>query len=263
MPESDVALLERCVREAGAIAKAIYERPHETWNKKDGSPVTEADLAVNRYLSEKLRAARPDYAWLSEESEDDSARLTARRVFVVDPIDGTLAFVKRRPHFTVSVAVVEGGTPVASAVYNPLTDESFTAAKGEGARLNGKPIRVSQRQDLDGCRTLASRATLNSPRWKPWPPMHVEVPNSIAYRVSLVACGAFDLAITMAATHDWDLAAADLIIREAGGIITSIEGEPPQYNRAAIVQPSVLAAGPLLHAAVLARLARQGPRDGR
>ena len=256
MPESDVALLERTVREAGAIAKAIYERPHETWNKKDGSPVTEADLAVNRYLNEKLRSARPDYAWLSEESEDDPARLTARRLFVVDPIDGTLAFVKRRPHFTVSVAVVEDGRPVAGAVYNPLTDESFAAAKGQGARLNGDSIQVSRRHELDGCRILASKSTLNSARWEPWPPMHVEVPNSIAYRVCLVACGAFDLAITMAATHDWDLAAADIIVREAGGIITSIEGAPPQYNRASIVQPSVLAAGPLLHTAVLARLIR-------
>jgi myo-inositol-1(or 4)-monophosphatase len=256
LPESDVALLERCVREAGVIAKAIYERPHETWSKKDGSPVTEADLAVNRYLNDKLHSARPDYAWLSEESEDDPARLTARRVFVVDPIDGTLAFVKRRPHFTVSVAVVEDGHPIAGTVYNPLTGESFTAAKGEGAKLNGEPMRASPRQELDGCRMLASKATLNSPRWAPWPPMHVEVPNSIAYRVSLVACGAFDVAITMAATHDWDLAAADLIIREAGGIITSIEGEPPQYNRATVLQPSVLAAGPVLHAAVLARLAR-------
>ncbi len=256
MPESDVTLLERVVREAGTIARDIFERPHKTWNKKDGSPVTEADLAVNRFLIEHLRTARPDYAWLSEESEDDPARLTAKRVFVVDPIDGTLAFVKRRPHFTICAAVVEDGLPIAGAVYNPVTDESYAAAKGEGARLNGATIHVSARGELEGSRMLASKSTLQNPRWAPWPAMHVEVPNSIAYRVALVASGAFDAAITMAAVHDWDIAAADIIVREAGGLISSLEGKAPQYNRSDVVQPSVLAAGPALHAALLSRLDR-------
>jgi myo-inositol-1(or 4)-monophosphatase len=256
LPESDVALLERAVREAGAIARAIYESPHKTWSKKDGSPVTEADLAVNKFLNEELRSARPDYAWLSEESEDDAARLNAQRVFVVDPIDGTLAFVKRRPHFSISVAVVEGNEAIVGAVYNPITDENYIATKGEGARLNGVRIHASERRELEGCRMLASNATLKSPRWLPWPPMHVEVPNSIAYRVALVASGSFDAAITMASTHDWDLAAADIIIREAGGLITSIEGDTLQFNRPAVDQPPVLAAGPALHAAVRARLVR-------
>ena len=254
MPANDLVLLERTVREAGTIARAIYDSPHKTWAKKDGSPVTEADIAVNKFLGETLRPARPDYAWLSEESEDDAARLKARRVFVVDPIDGTLAFVKRRPHFTISVGIVAGNEAVAGVVLNPITGECWSAAKGEGARLNGTPIHVSDRKEVEGCRLLASVATLRSARWQPWPKMYVEVPNSIAYRVALVADGRFDGAITMAGTHDWDLAAADVIIREAGGVITSIEGASPQYNRAAVAQPSVLAAGPALHAALRARL---------
>jgi len=254
LPEPDLLLLERAAREAGAIARGIAERACKTWSKKDGSPVTEADLAVNRYLDEKLRAARPNYAWLSEESEDDGARLSARRIFVVDPIDGTAAFVKRKPHFAVSVAVVEDGRPVAATVYNPMTDECFTAAEGEGACLNGVPIHVTATPVLENCRLLASRATLTSPRWERWPAMQVENPNSIAYRVALVAAGKFDAAITMAAIHDWDLAAADLIIREAGGVISSIEGVTPVYNREDVVQPSVLAAGPALHAIFRSRL---------
>lgn len=254
MPANDLALLERTVREAGAIARKIYNSPHETWAKKDGSPVTEADIAVNKFLNQELRAARPDYAWLSEESEDDAARLSASRVFVVDPIDGTLAFVRHRPHFTVCVGIVEAGEAIAGVVYNPVTEECYTAAKGEGTRRNGVPIRVSERKEVEGCRLLASRASLRSSRWKPWPEMYVEVPNSIAYRVALVAAGEFDGAITMAETHDWDLAAADIIIREAGGVITSLEGAAPQYNCPAVIQPSVLAAGPALHAALRARL---------
>jgi myo-inositol-1(or 4)-monophosphatase len=254
LPEPDVVLLERVVREAGAIAREIFNGSCKTWHKKDGSPVTEADLAVNKYLSEHLRAARPDYAWLSEENEDDQSRFAAERIFVVDPIDGTLAFVKRRPHFTVSVAVVEGDRPVSAAVYNPITDESYSAAAGKGARLNGAPIHVSERRELEGCRMLASKATLSHARWAPWPAMHVENPNSIAYRVALVASGKFDAAMTMAALHDWDLAAADLIVQEAGGLITSIEGVAPRYNRPAVLQPSVLTAGPALHAVLCARL---------
>lgn len=255
MQEPDVVLIERVVREAGAIARDIFERSFQTWNKKDGSPITEADLAVNKYLGEQLRSARPDYAWLSEENEDDRSRFEAKRVFVVDPIDGTLAFVKRRPHFTISVAVVEDGHPVVAAVYNPVTDESYCAAKGEGARLNGEPIQVTAKDTLEDARMLASKGTLTSPRWEqPWPDMYIENPNSIALRVALVAAGRFDAALTMAAIHDWDIAAADLILTEAGGVITTIEGVTPVYNRDDVNQPSVLAAGPALHAVLRSRL---------
>jgi myo-inositol-1(or 4)-monophosphatase len=251
----DLKLLEDSVRTAGGIARDIFARSCETWSKSDGSPVTEADIAVNTYLNGALRGARPEYAWLSEETEDDKSRFAAHRVFVVDPIDGTLAFVKRRPHFTICVAVVEDERPVSSCVYNPITDECFLAATGDGAFLNGTRIQVSATERLDGCNMLASKATFTHPRWdQPWPPMHVENPNSIAYRVALVAAGKFDAAITMAELHDWDLAAADLVIREAGGLLTSVDGAAPRYNREDVVQPSALAAGPKLHAVLRSRL---------
>ena len=255
MPGPDLKLLEDSVRAAGAIARDIFARSCKTWSKSDGSPVTEADIAVNTYLTGALRAARPDYAWLSEENEDDKSRFEAQRVFVVDPIDGTLAFVKRRPHFTICVAVVENERPVTACVYNPVTDECYTAAAGEGAFLNGQRIHVSATERLEGCNMEASKATFTHPRWdQPWPPMHVENPNSIAYRVAQVAAGKFDAAITMAELHDWDLAAADLVICEAGGLLTSVEGAAPRYNRADVVQPSALAAGPKLHAVLRSRL---------
>jgi myo-inositol-1(or 4)-monophosphatase len=255
LPERDLDLVATAVREAGAIAREIYAGHCKTWAKSDGSPVTEADLAVNKYLSEHLRSARPDYAWLSEESEDDHERLTASRVFVVDPIDGTLAFVKRRPHFTVSVAVVENGKPVTACVYNPITDECYTAAAGEGAYLNGERIHVTGRAELDGCNILISKASMADPRWNaPWPQMHIENPNSIAYRVALVAAGKFDAGLTMASLHDWDLAACDLIVREAGGLLTTIDGNALLYNRENAFQPSAMAAGSKLHAVLLSRL---------
>ncbi|MDE2111205.1 MAG: 3'(2'),5'-bisphosphate nucleotidase CysQ [Alphaproteobacteria bacterium] len=255
MPELDAALLESAVREAGVIARKFATGSAKRWNKTDGSPVTEADLAIDRLLNERLCGARPDYGWLSEETEDAPARLSAKRVFVVDPIDGTVAFVKGKPHFAICAAVVEEGTPVAGAVYNPLTEECFIAAKGAGARLNGVLTHANHRETLEGCRMLASKTTLQNPCWgdAPWPPMTVETPNSIAYRIALVACGAFDAAITLAATHDWDLAAADVIVREAGGRISSLQGRPLHYNQAVPIQPAVVAAGPALHAMLLSR----------
>ncbi len=211
---------------------------------------------MDRFLTGRLRPARPEYAWLSEETEDDRARLSARRVFIVDPIDGTIAFLKGRPHFVISAAVVEGESPIAAAVYNPLTEECFTATRGAGAQLNGRPIRVSSRERLEGCRMLASKATLQNPCWAgvPWPPMEVATPNSMAYRIVLVACGAFDASVSLSATHDWDLAAADLIVREAGGLISSHDGNTLRYNRADAIQPSAVAAGRALHEAILARV---------
>ena len=267
MPEpdyaADMALLEAAVREGGAIAKTFLTGRNKTCRKPDGSPVSDADLAVDRFLKEALRPARPAYAWLSEETEDDAARLSAKRVFVVDPIDGTVAFLKGRPHFTIVAAVAEDQVPVAAAIYNPLTEECFTAAKGGGAWRNGAPIRVSGRAQLESCRMIASKSTLQNPCWGgvPWPAMTVETPNSMAYRIALVACGAFDATVSLSATHDWDLAAADLIVREAGGLSTSHHGTPLRFNRADIAQPSALAAGPALHAAILSRLDGPALRD--
>ena len=263
MPEhDDAALLEAAVREGGAIAKSFLGGHNKTRRKPDGSPVSDADLAVDRFLKRTLRAARPAYGWLSEETEDDTERLAARLVFVVDPIDGTVAFLKAKPHFVVSAAVVEDHIPVAAAIYNPLTEECFTAVKGGGAWRNGAPMRVSGRELLEGCRMLASRESLRNPCWGGWPEMTLETPNSIAYRFALVASGAFDAAMTTSSTHDWDLAAADLIVREAGGLSTSLDGKPLRFNRADIAQPSALAAGPALHAAILARLVKDITRNG-
>ncbi len=269
MPEpdyaADTALLEEAVRQGGTLAKTFLAGENRARSKQDGSPVSDADLAVDRFLNQRLRAARPEYGWLSEESEDDLARLSAKRVFVVDPIDGTVAFLKGKPHFTICAAVVENEIPIAAAVYNPLTEECFTAARSAGARLNGKPIRVSNRDRLEGCRMLASKTSLrNSCRGgAPWPAMAVETPNSIAYRIALVACGAFDAAMTLSATHDWDLAAADLIVREAGGFISSHGGSALRFNRAAVVQPPVVAAGRALYEAILSRIVAPKSNESR
>jgi myo-inositol-1(or 4)-monophosphatase len=255
----DLALLESAVRDAGEIARKFYGGTYKRWSKEQGSPVTEADLAIDRFLNERLRAARPTYGWLSEETEDDPARLEAEAVFVVDPIDGTIAFMKSRPHFTICAAVVHEERPVVGVVYNPISEEFFSARLGCGAVCNGTPIHVGERSEVESCRMLGDKAMFAHPAWSeppniPWPEMHVETRNSIAYRMALVASGTFDCMMALSAKRDWDLAAAEIVLREAGGTASAHDGSALRYNRPSAIQTSVIGAGPALHAKLLDRV---------
>ena len=263
MPEAearaaDFALMKKAVRDAGAIAMRFYQTDHRQWAKAhDNTPVTEADIEVNELLHERLRGARPDYGWLSEETEDDSSRLTHPLVWVVDPIDGTRAFAKGRPHFVISVALVEEGRPVLGVLFNPATDEFFEAEKGKGAFLNGRPIHVSDCSRIEGCRMIAFAPMFKHPAWpEPWPEMDISDRNSVAYRVALVASGEADATLALNGKSDWDLAAADLILHEAGGRMTAHDGTPYLYNRASTRHPSLLAAGPSLYRALFEKVGR-------
>ncbi len=256
---ADLALLEEAVREAGHIARRFFGGAFKRWSKDKGSPVTEADLEIDAFLTDRLRSARRDYGWLSEETDDDASRLTAARTFVVDPIDGTIAFVRGKPHFTICAGVIAEGRPIAGVVYNPISEDCFRAGVGLGAALNGKAIRVGERVDVEGCRMLADKAMLEHPAWSkapnvPWPPMQIESRNSIALRMALVAGGEFDAMLALSPKHDWDLAAAEIIVLEAGGAVTTHTGDMLHYNGAAPIQPSVVSAGPGLHANLLSRL---------
>lgn len=254
--DADFALLKETVREAGALAMTFYRTDHKQWSKAhDNTPVTEADIAVNELLHKRLGGARPDYGWLSEETEDDSSRLTQQCVWVVDPIDGTRAFAKQRPHFVISVALVEEGRPALGVLFNPATDEFFEARQSHGAFLNETPIHVSGTSVIEGCRMAAFPPMFRHPSWRePWPEMEILERNSVAYRVALVACGAADATLALNGKNDWDLAAADLILHEAGGRMTTHDGSVFFYNRPSTRHPSLLAAGPALHDALSTRV---------
>jgi myo-inositol-1(or 4)-monophosphatase len=252
---SDLALIEDAARAVGEVAMAMREGGLKIWSKSGGSPVTDADLKVDTLLKERLGAARPDYGWLSEETADDPHRLTQRRLFVVDPIDGTVAYMKGRPWWAVSIAVVEDGRPVAGVVHAPTLKETFTAVAGEGSYLNGERLRAAETDDLDDCAMLGDAKMFLDPRWpSPWPPMRVETRNSIAYRMCLVASGAFDAAVALSAKNEWDLAAADLICAEAGARVTDHIGRGFVYNDANPRAPSLVCAAPALHPLILARV---------
>ncbi|CAN7562549.1 3'(2'),5'-bisphosphate nucleotidase CysQ [Phenylobacterium sp. LjRoot225] len=251
----DLTLIVEAAREAGQLASTLRDRGLITEFKPGDSPVTNADLAADDLLKTMLRQARPDYGWLSEETADNPARLSARRVFVVDPIDGTRAFLAGEPFWTVCVAVVEDGRPIAGAVIAPQLDEAYAAAIGEGATLNGQPIHASAAGAIEGCGMIAHPAMFRHEDWPtPWPDMRIARRNSTAYRLCLVASGAADATVTFAAKYDWDLAAADLIATEAGGFVGDHTGRSFAYNQTVPMQPSLVCAAPALAPLILDRV---------
>lgn len=260
MPETDLALLIDAARHAGDIARKYFQNDPDVTDKPDGAgPVTEADLAVNAQLETTLRLAQPAYGWLSEETEDNTARLTTKRQFVIDPIDGTRAFINHSNDWAHALAVVKEGEPIAAVVYLPMHDLMFAAAKGEGATVNGAPIAVTSTQ-MAQATVLAARPNYDPVLWRGGKPPEAKraFRSSLAYRLCLVAQGAFGGMLTLRPSWEWDIAAGALIITEAGGTVTDQHGAPLQFNNQHPQVPGVVAAGAPLHADLLARLEPQG-----
>ena len=252
---SDRDILIDAVRQAGRIARELFQTDFKQWQKGKNDPVTEADLAIDALLKDILMSARPDYGWLSEESVDNLERLDRSRVWIVDPIDGTRAFVKGRPHFTICAALVEDGASVIGVVYNPITDDLFEAIRHEGARRNGKTMTVSQMHDIEHCRMLGSKDLFQHPKWKrAWPEMTIRAMNSIALRIVLAGTDEWDACMALNRKSDWDLAAADIIATEAGALCTDYKGQGFTYNQEHTTQSSVVVANPMLHDKLIQRV---------
>jgi myo-inositol-1(or 4)-monophosphatase len=243
-------LLAVAVREAGALALKTFRGELKSWIKGGTSPVSEADLAVDALLRERLLAIH-DVGWLSEETDDDPARLGETDVWVVDPIDGTRAYLAGLPDWAISAALVSGGRPIVAALYAPVTDELFLSIAGRGATVNGTPIETSVGDQLAGATFSGAKRRLDSlaavePRIESVP----RVP-SLALRLARVATGALDGTFAAPNSHDWDLAAADLLVHEAGGLLTTLTGQSVIYNRPHPVHEALVAAGRARHAVLL------------
>jgi len=257
LPEADdLTLLIDAARAAGDIAMGHFRKDPQTWDKPDGTgPVTVADLEVDGYLKDRLLTARPDHGWLSEETEDDPARLTRSRAFIVDPIDGTRAYIDGSRDWSVSVALTEGGVPLAGVVYLPAQDVLYAASTGTGARRNGQPLAVSRTADPAQAQVLANRANLDPHHWQgATPGFSRSFRSSLAYRLCLVAEGRFDAMFALRKTWEWDIAAGALILSEAGGRVTDQNGGGLQFNQATPLSDGILGGGPDLHASLLAQL---------
>ncbi|WP_395447372.1 3'(2'),5'-bisphosphate nucleotidase CysQ [Aminobacter sp. UC22_36] len=221
--KAELELLRAAAAEAGRIAMGYFRQNPEVWLKSGNSPVSEADYAADHYLRETLMAARPDYGWLSEETADNLDRLSARRTFVVDPIDGTRGFVEGRTAWCVSVAVVEDGRSLAGVLECPAREETYWAVAGGGAFLNGEPISVrdaGQRIRIAGPKPMIDRMPVE---WQGRLDREAYIP-SLAYRVAMIANGSLDATFVKPNAHDWDIAAAELILTEAGGKLLDRDG---------------------------------------
>jgi myo-inositol-1(or 4)-monophosphatase len=252
---ADRDLLVDAAREAGAIALRYFKRDLQTWDKGDGAgPVTEADLAVNTMLGAHLRKARPDYGWLSEETPDSAERLAAKRCFIIDPIDGTRAFIDGQDSFAHSLAIVEGGVVIAAAVFLPAKNRMYSAHAASDALVNGVVMRASARADVAGATVLTSKPNMQPNHWPggvPDMPRHFRP--SLAYRLCLVAEGRFDAMLAFRPTWEWDIAAGVLIAARAGAAVSDGAGAGLQFNRPDPRSDGVIVAASALHSALIAR----------
>jgi len=255
-PAEDRELLRASAVAAGIIAAGYFRRDLKTWTKEGASPVSEADIVLDNYLHNTLTAARPDYGWLSEETADDPIRLTHRRVFIVDPIDGTRGFIRGDDSWTVSLAVVEDGVSIAGVVYAPARDEMYDAALGLGARFNGQPLvrarhpgRTAPLIPAPGAvHQELQAAGLDYTRGPYFP--------SLAYQLVQVATGRLDAGVARRGARDWDIAGAACILKEAGLGFEDVCIGALRFNRPEIRHGALAALGEAslkapLHAALV------------
>ena len=245
-PELEFAIAT--VRSAGAIVLGYFHSSYTIRQKSKDNPVTSADLAADKYLKETLIRQFPDDGWLSEETADSPQRLNRKRVWVVDPLDGTKEFVRGLPEFAISVALVEDAEPRIAVVYNPARDDLFAAAKNRGACRGGSTIRVSAQTELQGSNIFVSRSEHSKRLFGSLQECtSVRSIGSIAYKLALVAAGEADLSISIRPKSEWDVCAGALLVQEAGGMVTDLNGCRLEFNRRIPSVEGIVAANGILH----------------
>lgn len=237
-----------------------YRRAGDVRRKERGDPVTAADLEADALLREGCARAFPDDGWLSEETADSPERLGRSRVWVVDPLDGTRAFVEEIDEFAVSIALVVEGQARLGVVYNPARDELFAAERGAGGAAT--PLGVTDRREFEGAVLLASRSERTARLLDEIEPLvRLDPRSSIAYKLALLASGGADLAISLQPKSEWDVCAGTLLVEVAGGVVTDLHGSVLSFNRSDPVIQGLVAANPLLQRRALEwlRARRQSP----
>ncbi len=242
--ELEVAL--EAARAAGGVLRRHYEHGTERWDKGEDDPVTLADLESDRVIAERLRAAFPGDALLSEETVSDPSRLRRRRVWIVDPMDGTKEFTQKIPEFGASIALVEAGEPIVGVILNPAAGVSVWATRGGGTHRDGERVRVSDCTSLAEARVIASRTEISRSQFEPYAGWFRELRpvGSIAWKLACIACGDADLNVSVAPKNEWDVCAGDLLVREAGGVYVAFDGSVRSYNQERTLIEAGMAAGP-------------------
>ncbi len=227
----DLERIESALREAAAAIADIVPGAVEADYKTPGDPVTEADLRIDRILRRRL--PQDGEGWLSEETVDDPARLDCRRVWVVDPVDGTREFVEGLPEWCISIGLVEDGRPVAGGIFNPATGQLVLGSLETGVTLNGEAAGVTARTSLEGAHVLASRSEVRRGEWERFRDrgFEIEASGSVAYKLALVAAGLADATWTLVPKHEWDVAAGAALVVAAGGEVLTLDRREPEFNR--------------------------------
>jgi myo-inositol-1(or 4)-monophosphatase len=243
--ERELETAQAAAREAAAILREHYARETQSWEKSEDNPVTAADLASDQAIARRLREAFPKDALLSEETLSDPARLEHRRVWIVDPMDGTKEFIQRIPEFGVSIALCEAGEPVVGVIANPVQGSLICATRGGGCFRDGRRVEVSRCADLAAAVVIASRTEISRKQFDPYQGWFKEIRpvGSIAWKLACIACGEGDLNISVAPKNEWDVCAGDLLVREAGGAYLAFDGSRRRYNQADPLIGAGMAAG--------------------
>ncbi len=254
MPALDFDAVVAAAKEASALAFAAWRKgaapDAKVWDKAKGDPVSELDHAVDALLKQRLATILPQAGWLSEETADNPDRLGADMLWLVDPIDGTRDFIRGRDGWCISVALIANGQPVFAVMAAPVTDQIWVAKAGQGVHCNGKALTASQRTEFAKSRVPADDLPKLDRDL-----VTVTKPNSIAMRMTMVACDRADLVATLRWGHEWDIAAAHLVAQEAGAIVTDALGGAIRYNKPAPRDFGLICCAPGIHSAAVERLA--------
>lgn len=237
---------------AGEVLKHYYRGDYKVGSKGHDNPVTVADLEADRTIREMLTAAFPDYGWLSEETVDNPDRLSKRRVWIVDPLDGTKEFITGIPEFCVAIGLADRGAPILGVTYNPVTDEMYWAARGMGCHIGKDRVRVTRTRTLHRANVLASRSETSRGEWEVFHGVLKFVPTgSVAYKLAMVAGGKADATFTRKPKNEWDIASGAALVIEAGGTITDIDGKALVFNKPKTKLEGLVASNGLLHEALM------------
>lgn len=257
--EETLRRIQTALEAAGEVFRRFTPGEIEAEYKVGHDPVTEVDRQIDTVLRREL--LREQEGWLSEEAADDRTRLEKRRVWIVDPLDGTREFVAGIPEFCASVAMVEDGRPVAGGVYNPATNETFLGGLGWGVTYNGKPSQASQRSDLGGALVLASRSEVKRGEWKRFEGAGFQIRpvGSVAYKLALVAAGLADATFTLVPKHEWDVAAGVALVESGGGFVTTLDDGRLRCNQPDPLLKGLIACGPRIADALISRLHLAAP----
>src|SRR5579863_8260066 len=249
----ELALAKKAARAAGEILRGYWKREGlKIGSKGHDNPVTQADLEADGAIKKLLRDPFPDYGWLSEETADNDDRLKCRRVWIVDPLDGTKEFITGIPEFAVAIALVENGTPVLGVTFNPIKREMYWGARGAGCYLNTRRVRVTRTRTLKSATVLASRSETKRGEWQVFDGMwKVSPTGSVAYKLAMVAAGRADATFTRSPKSEWDVCSGAALVAAAGGTVTDINGNPVRFNQKNPLLPGFIADNTTLHRELL------------